>query len=116
MKFKKDCIFCRIAAGEIPSDKMYEDERIVAFKDLNPQAPVHVLVVPKAHFATLAEMSGEDAELVKHALQTIPRIAASLGLANGYRLIVNQGEDAGQTVHHLHIHLLGGKPLGEKIV
>ena len=112
----ENCIFCKIAAGEIPSDKVYEDEQVVAFKDLNPQAPVHVLVVPKAHFATLAEMDAEGAELVKHALKVIPQIAASLGLANGYRLIVNQGEDAGQTVHHLHIHLLGGRPLGEKIV
>ena len=116
MKSDENCIFCKIAAGQIPSNKVYEDEKIVAFKDLNPQAPVHVLVVPKAHFATLAEMDEEGAELVKHALQTIPRIAAELGLSGGYRLIVNQGEDAGQTVHHLHIHLLGGKPLGEKIV
>ena len=116
MKLEKDCIFCKIAAGEIPSDKVYEDEQVVAFKDLNPQAPVHVLVVPKAHFATLAEMDAEGAEFVKHALTVIPQIAASLGLASGYRLIVNQGQDAGQTVHHLHIHLLGGRPLGEKIV
>lgn len=116
MKLDANCIFCRIAAGEIPSNKVYEDEQVVAFKDLNPQAPVHVLVVPKAHFVTLAEMDAEGAELVKHALTVIPQIAASLGLASGYRLIVNQGADAGQTVMHLHIHLLGGKPLGEKII
>ncbi len=116
MELDKNCIFCRIAAGEIPSDKVYEDEQVVAFKDLNPQAPVHVLVVPKAHFATLAEMGEEGAELVKHAMQVIPQLAKRLGLAGGYRLIVNQGADAGQTVMHLHIHLLGGTPLGEKIV
>ena len=116
MKLEKDCIFCKIAAGEIPSDKVYEDEQVVAFKDLNPQAPVHVLVVPKAHFATLAEMDAEGAELVKHALKVIPQIAASLGLANGYRVVTNVGEDGGQTVRHLHFHLLGGRKFSEKIV
>ena len=111
-----NCIFCKIIAGEIPSDKVYEDGDMLAFRDINPQAKVHVLVVPKSHFATLAEMDAAQAELVKKCLQKVPAIAESLGLAGGYRLIVNQGEDAGQTVHHLHIHILGGQNLGEKLV
>lgn len=110
----ENCIFCKIIAGEIPSNKVYEDDDMLAFKDINPQAKVHVLVVPKSHFATLAEMNAAQAELVKKCLVKIPEIAKSLGLSNGYRLIVNQGEDAGQTVHHLHIHILGGQPMGEK--
>ena len=111
-----NCIFCKIVAGEIPSQKVYEDDEIVAFRDVNPQAKVHVLVVPKQHFPTLAGMSHAQAEIVKHCMMRIPFIANTLGLSNGYRLIVNQGEDAGQTVHHLHIHILGGQPLGEKMV
>ncbi len=112
----ENCIFCKIVAGEIPSQKVYEDEEIVAFKDVNPQAKVHVLVVPKQHFATLAEMNLAQAEVLKHAMMRIPFIASTLGLSGGYRLIVNQGADAGQTVHHLHIHILGGQTLGEKMV
>lgn len=112
----ENCIFCKILAGEIPSQKVYEDEYMLAFKDINPQAKVHVLVVPKQHFATLAEMNAEQAELVKQCLVRIPHIAESLGLTGGYRLIVNQGTDAGQTVHHLHIHILGGQPMGEKML
>lgn len=108
--------FCKIIAGEIPSNKVYEDDDMLAFKDINPQAKVHVLVVPKSHFATLDEMNAAQAELVKKCLVKIPEIAKSLGLSNGYRLIVNQGEDAGQTVHHLHIHILGGQPMGEKML
>ena len=111
----ENCIFCKIIAGEIPSNKVYEDDDMLAFKDINPQAKVHVLVVPKSHFATLAEMNAAQAELVKKCLK-IPEIAKSLGLSNGYRLIVNQGEDAGQTVHHLHIHILGGQSMGEKML
>ncbi len=111
-----NCIFCKIIAGEIPSNKVYEDENMLAFRDINPQAKVHVLVVPKSHFATLAEMNGEQAELVKKCMEKIPHIAKSLGLEKGYRLIVNQGEDAGQTVHHLHIHILGGQSMGEKML
>ncbi len=112
----ENCIFCKILAGEIPSSKVYEDEAMLAFRDINPQAAVHVLVVPKSHFATLAEMDEAQAELVKQCFVKIPAIAASLGLENGYRLIVNQGEDAGQTVHHLHIHILGGQAMGEKML
>ena len=89
---------------------------MLAFRDINPQAQTHVLVVPKSHFATLAEMDAVQAELVKKCLVKIPEIAASLGLENGYRLIINQGKDAGQTVFHLHIHILGGQNMGEKLV
>lgn len=108
-----DCIFCKIAGGEIPSDKVYEDEEIVAFRDMNPQAPVHVLVIPKRHIASLDEVREEDAdkELLGHLLAKVKEIAASLGLANGYRLVVNTGEDGQQTVQHLHFHLLGGRAM-----
>ncbi len=112
----ENCIFCKIIAGEIPSNKVYEDEDMLAFRDINPQAKVHVLVVPKSHFATLAEMNEAQAELVKKCLQKIPEIAEKLGLSGGYRLIINQGKDAGQTVHHLHIHILGGQDMGEKML
>lgn len=112
----ENCVFCKIIAGEIPSGKVYEDEDMLAFRDINPQAKVHVLVVPKSHFATLAEMNAAQAELVKKCFVKIPKIAESLGLSGGYRLIVNQGEDAGQTVHHLHIHILGGQSMGEKML
>ena len=111
-----NCIFCKICAGEIPSQKVYEDEDLLAFRDINPQAPVHVLVVPKSHFATLAEMDAAQAELLKKCFVRIPHIAERAGLTNGYRLIVNQGKDAGQTVMHLHVHILGGAPMGEKML
>ena len=113
---KELTLFEKIANHTIPSTMVYEDDVSCAFKDINPQAKVHVLVVPKSHFATLAEMNAAQAELVKKCLVKIPEIAKSLGLSNGYRLIVNQGEDAGQTVHHLHIHILGGQPMGEKML
>ena len=112
----ENCIFCKIIEGEIPSNKVYEDEDMLAFRDINPQAKVHVLVVPKSHFATLAEMNEAQAELVKKCLVKIPSVAKELGLENGYRLIVNQGKDAGQTVFHLHIHILGGQDMGEKLI
>ena len=112
----KNCLFCKIIAGDIPSNKVYEDEDMLAFRDINPQAKTHVLVVPKSHFATLAEMNAEQAELLKKCFVKIPEIAKSLGLESGYRLIVNQGKDAGQTVFHLHIHILGGQNMGEKLV
>ena len=112
----QNCVFCKIIAGEIPSSKVYEDEDMLVFRDINPQAKVHCLCVPKSHFATLAEMDEAQAELVKKCLIKIPEIASSLGLDGGYRLIVNQGKDAGQTVHHLHIHILGGQDMGEKML
>ncbi len=112
----ENCIFCKIIAGEIPSSKVYEDEDMLVFRDINPQAKVHCLCVPKSHFATLSEMNEQQAEIVKKCLVKIPGIAAELGLSDGYRLIINQGKDAGQTVFHLHIHILGGQDLGEKLV
>lgn len=107
----KDCIFCKIIRGEIPSAKVYEDEKMLVFKDIEPKAKVHLLAIPKNHFKLLSDMDEERAELLKYMLTKIPRIAKENGLQNGYRLIINQGDDAGQTVFHLHIHILGGETL-----
>ena len=108
-----ECIFCKIAKGEIPADVVYEDEDILAFRDLNPQAPVHVLVIPKAHISSLDEVDGSDGhrELFGHLVSKIREIAAALGLADGYRLVCNCGADGMQTVGHLHFHLLGGRKM-----
>ena len=112
-----DCIFCKIIAGEIPSKKVYEDEQIYAFEDINPQTPVHVLIVPKAHIASANELNEDNAAVVAHIFAAAGKIAHRLGVAeSGYRIINNCGDDAGQTVHHLHFHLLGGRSLGEKLV
>ncbi len=108
---KDDCIFCKIIKGEIPSQKVYEDGKMLVFKDIEPKAKVHLLAVAKTHFKLLSEMNGGDAELLKYMLCKIPGIAAENGCNNGYRLIINQGADAGQTVFHLHIHILGGETL-----
>ncbi len=110
-----DCIFCKIIAGEIPSSKVYEDESVYAFRDIQPQAPVHVLVVPKAHIASADEVSGENAALVAKIFEAIPKIARAQGLTNGYRVITNCGEDGCQSVKHLHFHVLGGKKLSERM-
>ena len=107
----KDCIFCKIAAGEIPSAKLYEDDEIVIFKDIAPKARIHLLCVPKEHFAYLSELNADRAALVGRTLEKIGKLKDELGLSEGYRVIINQGEYAGQTVHHLHLHLLGGEPL-----
>ena len=106
-----NCIFCKIIKGEIPSSKVYEDEKMLVFKDIEPKAKVHLLAIGKEHFKLLSEMDEERAELVKYMLEKVPHIAKENGCENGYRLIINQGEDAGQTVFHLHIHILGGEPL-----
>ena len=106
-----DCIFCKIIAGEIPSTKVYEDDLMYAFRDINPQAPVHVLVIPKEHIASLAEVNANNSNIVKAIFEKIPEIAKAEGLENGYRLVSNCGPDACQTVHHLHFHILGGKPM-----
>jgi len=106
-----DCIFCKIIAGEIPSTKVYEDDLMYAFRDINPQAPVHVLVIPKEHIASLAEVNANNSHIVKAIFEKIPEIAKAEGLENGYRLVSNCGPDACQTVHHLHFHILGGKPM-----
>ena len=111
-----DCLFFKIIAGEIPSTKVYEDEKVYAFRDINPQAPVHVIVVPKMHIASANEITEENADCVAACLQAMPKIAKAEGLEDGYRIINNCGAAAGQTVMHLHFHLVGGRNLGEKIV
>ena len=108
-----DCLFCKIIAGEIPSTKVYEDEFVYAFRDINPQAPVHVLVVPKEHIACADEINAKNSGAVAKIFEAIPKIAAAEGLSNGYRVLNCCGEDGGQTVFHLHFHILGGKKLSE---
>ena len=110
-----DCIFCRIIAGDIPSAKVYEDERCYAFRDINPQAPVHVLVVPKEHIASTDGITEKNSAYVAAIFEAIPKIAAAEGLTNGYRVITNCGDDACQTVKHLHFHVMGGKKLPENM-
>ena len=107
----ENCLFCKIAVGEIPSTKVYEDELVLAFRDIAPQAPTHILVIPKAHIGSVAEINAENAQLVAHIFTVIPQIAQAEGLTGGYRVVSNCGADAGQTVHHLHFHILGGKEL-----
>lgn len=107
-----DCLFCKIIAGDIPSKKVYEDELCFAFYDIAPLAPTHFLVVPKKHLASAAEIGEEDAALVGHIYAVIAKLAKELGFAEGFRVVTNCGERAGQTVHHLHFHVLAGKQLG----
>ncbi len=111
-----DCLFCKIAAGEIPSTKVYEDEVVLAFRDINPQAPVHILVIPKNHIASAADITAENAADAARCLQAIAVIAKQEGLESGFRVISNCGADAGQTVHHLHFHILAGTNMGEKLL
>ena len=109
-----DCIFCRIASGEIPTDFAYQDDQIVAFKDIHPIAPVHLIVIPSEHIASLAAMTGEHAALVGQMVSVANRLAAEAGISDkGYRLVANCGPDAGQEVPHLHLHIIGGRKLGE---
>ena len=105
------CIFCEIIAGNSPSTKVYEDELVYAFRDINPQAPTHILVIPKAHIESVNDITAENSAVVSHIFQVIPKIAAEEGLTGGYRVVSNCGADAGQTVFHLHFHILGGKAL-----
>lgn len=113
----EDCVFCKIIKGEIPSDKVYEDEEIIAFKDIQPAAPIHVLIIPKKHIENLLEVKEEDSYLISHIYQVINKIAKDLNIEeDGFRVIVNCGKDAGQEVMHLHFHLLAGRKLGSKIV
>ena len=111
-----DCIFCKIIAGEIPSNKVYEDEYVYAFRDINPQAPVHILVIPKEHIASAAEITPENSLLAAKCMEAVAVIAKQEKLNSGFRVISNCGEDAGQTVHHLHFHILAGKSMGEKLL
>ena len=109
------CIFCEIIAGNIPSTKVYEDELVYAFRDINPQAPTHILVIPKAHIESVNGITAENSAVVSHIFQVIPKIAAEEGLTGGYRVVSNCGADAGQTVFHLHFHILGGKALSAEM-
>ena len=105
-----DCLFCKIIAGEIPSTKVYEDDTIFAFRDINPQAPTHILIVPKKHIACAAELTEADGATVGHIFAVAAELAKAEGLTS-YRVVTNSGEDAGQTVKHLHFHLMGGRKL-----
>lgn len=108
-----DCLFCKIAAGEIPSSKVYEDEHVLAFRDINPVAPVHVLVIPKQHLASIADIGPDHVDLLARLFAAVQRVAAETGVAEtGYRVVTNTGRDAGQQVFHLHLHVLGGRLLG----
>lgn len=110
-----DCIFCKIIHGEIPSSKVYENEFVYAFRDINPQAPVHVLIVPKKHIASADEITPENSVEISRVFEAIPQIAKEAGLKNGYRVVNNCGEDGCQSVKHIHFHLLGGKKLPESM-
>ena len=111
-----NCLFCKIIAGEIPSSKVYEDECVYAFRDINPQAPVHILVVPKEHICCADAIDGTNSMAVAKCFEAIAKIAKAEGLENGYRVINNCGADGGQTVMHLHFHILGGVKLSEKMI
>ncbi len=106
----EDCIFCKIIAGEIPATLEYEDEHVIAFKDINPQAPVHFLVIPKKHVPKIGDLPDTDPELLNHLMRASHHLAKKLGIfEDGYRLVINSGDNGGQTVYHLHIHVLGGR-------
>ena len=111
LNYDENCLFCKIITGEIPSTKVFEDNFCYAFRDINPQAPTHILVVPKAHITSAADISAINDALVGHIFSKIAEIAKEEGLENGFRVVSNVGADGGQTVNHLHFHLLGGKPL-----
>ena len=106
-----DCLFCKIVAGQIPSTKVYEDDRVLAFRDIAPMAPTHILVIPKTHIASVAQITPENSAVVAHIFTVIPKIAEAEGLVDGYRVVSNCGAHAGQTVQHLHFHILGGRQL-----
>ena len=109
----EDCIFCKIIAGEIPSNKAYEDDTVLAFHDIEPMAPVHVLIIPKKHVKSIMELEREDGALVAHMFEVAKKLASDLNIAeHGFRLTINTGEDGGQAVKHLHMHLMGGRGFG----
>lgn len=112
----EDCLFCKIVNREVPAEIVYENEKVIAFKDINPAAPVHILVIPKRHYASLNDVRIEEMGIIEHIFKEIPKIAESQGIKeSGYRIIMNCGKDSGQEVKHIHFHILGGKTLGEKI-
>ena len=106
-----NCLFCKIIAGDIPSTKVYEDDAVLAFRDIAPQAPTHILVIPKTHIPSVDGITAENSAVVAHIFEVIPQIAKAEGLKDGYRVVSNCGDHAGQTVKHLHFHILGGKQL-----
>ena len=110
-----DCLFCKIISGEIPSTKVYEDDKILAFRDINPMAPTHILVIPKEHIGGVDELNDGNCAVVAYIFAKIAEIAKKEGLTNGYRVVSNVGEDGGQTVRHLHFHILGGKKLNTEM-
>ena len=110
-----ECLFCKIVSGAIPSQKVYEDEFVYAFNDINPQAPIHILIVPKQHIGCVDEINKNNSSVVSHIFEKIPAIAAKAGLINGYRVITNCGNDGCQSVNHLHFHLVGGAKLSEQM-
>lgn len=112
----QNCIFCKIICGDIPSTKVYEDEYVLAFRDINPQAPVHIVVVPKEHICCAKAINEDNSYLVAKCFEAIAKTARAEGLDNGFRVVNNCGEDGGQTVMHLHFHILGGVKLSEKII
>lgn len=111
-----DCVFCKIASGEIPSKTIYEDDLVKAFYDLNPCAPVHFLVIPKKHIASMDDITPKNSAVISHIFEVIAKLAKELKLDNGYRVISNCGKDAGQTVFHLHFHVIAGVSMGEKLI
>lgn len=111
-----DCIFCRIVAGDIPSDVLHSDEKVIAFRDISPQAPVHVLIIPREHITYLSDLTGEQSALAGHMVGVANQLARSEGIADsGYRVVINCGEQGGQLVPHLHMHLLGGRELSGQL-
>lgn len=107
-----DCIFCKIVDGQIPSNKVYEDDKVLAFNDISPEAPVHILVIPKKHIVSANEINEENAEIISHVFVVISKLAKKLGIAEeGFRIVNNVGENGGQTVGHMHFHVLGGRNL-----
>ena len=110
-----NCLFCKIIEGEIPSTKIFENEDMLIIKDINPQAKIHYLLLPKGHYENIGDIALHDPELLTRCLQTFATIADGLGLQNGYRLVTNKGDDGCQSVHHIHIHIMGGEKLGEKM-
>ena len=107
-----DCLFCKISAGEIPSTKVYEDDTVLAFNDINPEAPVHILLIPKQHLTSMAEINEDNSAVVAHIFEVAAKIAAEKGFADGFRVVSNCGDSAGQTVKHLHFHLMAGRDFG----
>lgn len=115
MKFHEDCVFCKIMRGDIPANMVYEDSFCFAFRDINPQAPVHILIVPRGHISSMNELRRDNSTIMGHLFTAVAKIAAQEGIdGSGYRVVCNCGADAGQTVDHLHLHLLGGKKLEER--